>query len=431
MRFFPGIPFIGRESMFHDLIQQMTGRSQLPLYELDEQHVLNKGNIRPFENPRGFTGDPKCLMPGDKPDYLNFRAWKLAHAIKKADCAKNAYTRLLPVWSFGFLLESARVFRWNKDNLRLGEGMANCFADFSRTSLSGRVAQGMAILFMERRDYSYVGRYPPVQPTNQLSGNRKTPDFIFEKASGTQALIESKGGFVTPGTSSPKIKGDLKKALEQLSVGGWSHAKKFAIGTYLHEENDGNHEPSLTAFVEQNSDGPHSSQKPQDSLRRESYAAWLYGMGLTDIAADFREGRVRNDQVSILFPKIRLGREDYVVGGFYFRPSFRTNEDLHFDWWEFMEFFEPYPWFRGGMTVGIMGTKLSVMRQISESLRTGAEEPMMRLEIPGELVEPEWPTQLEDGIKVDGSLFSDGTLLGELTFQRGRFPRLEVEEIPL
>jgi len=83
------------------------------------------------------------------------------------------------------------------------------------------------------------------------------------------------------------------------------------------------------------------------------------------------------------------------------------------------------------MTVGIMGTKLSVMRQISESLRTGAEEPLMRLEIPGELVEPEWPTQLEDGIKVDGSLFSDGTLLGELTFQRGRFPRLEVEEIPL
>jgi hypothetical protein len=45
-------------------------------------------------------------------------------------------------------------------------------------------------------------------------------------------------------------------------------------------------------------------------------------------------------------------------------------------------------------------------------------------------MEPEWPVQLEN-VKVDGSLFSDGTLLGELTVQRRMFPQLESEEIPL
>ena len=88
-----------------------------------------------------------------------------------------------------------------------------------------------------------------------------------------------------------------------------------------------------------------------------------------------------------------------------------------------------YPWSSRGITFGIMGIKLSTMRRISESLRPGQEEPMMRLEISREGQEPEWPVFLENDVKVDGSLFLDGTLLGELTIPRGRVPGLGVEEI--
>ena len=113
------------------------------------------------------------------------------------------------------------------------------------------------------------------------------------------------------------------------------------------------------------------------------------------------------------------------------RPSLRSDR-FPIEWWDPMEWdLWLYPRFSEGITIGIMGIELSTMHRISESLRSDQEEPMMRLVISREWPEPEWPIFLENEVKVDGSLFSDGTLLGELTIPRGRVPRLGVEEILL
>lgn len=428
---FPWSPFGAWEGTFRNLVRQLSGTSQLPLYELDLQNVSSaSGKIRPFVNPRGFTRDPKCLPHGRNPDSLKFRAWKLAHAIKKADCANHVPSHILFVWSFGFLLEHATVFNWNPNDFRLEDGMSDFYADFSRTSLAGRVGQGMSFLFMEKQGYPFGERFfPPKPPKKGKSpGKFKIPDFRFEDGNGTWSLVESKGSFVSRRTD-PNIKGVLNEALIQL--GGWGYKKSFAVGTFLREKSDGRHEPSLLAFVDPEDDETPPSI-PADAIRRGNYADWLYGMGFIDVASDLRFRRIRREQGSISFPKVRLGSEDYVFVILYSRPSPRSDDRLHFDWRELMEWeMRGHPWSSRGITFGIMGIKLSTMHRISESLRSGQEEPMVRLEIAREGPEPEWPVFLENDVKVDGSIFLDGTLLGELTIPRGRFPRLGVEEILL
>jgi hypothetical protein len=355
----------------------------------------------------------------------------LAHAIKKADCANHVPSHILFVWSFGFLLESATVFNWNPNDFRLEDGMSDFYADFSRTSLAGRVGQGMSFLFMEKQGSPFGERFFPPQPLKKVKSPRKSkiPDFRFADRNGICSLVESKGSFVPRGID-PNIKGVLNEALNQL--GGWGNKKNFAVGTFLREKSDGSHEPSLLAFVDPEDDET-PPPIPIDAIRRGNYADWLYGMGFIDVASDLRNRRIRPEQGSVSFPKVQLGSEEYVFVILYSRSSPRLDDRLLFDWWELMEWWEMrgYPWSSRGITFGIMGIKLSTMHRISESLRPGQEEPMMRLEISREWQEPEWPVLLENDVKVDGSIFSDGTLLGELTIPRGRVQGLGVEEILL
>lgn len=290
--------------------RQLVGQSQLPLYELDQANIESKqGKIRPF---------------GQSPAHLGIRAWRLFHAVKKADCARRVPHLFLVLGSMGLLLEHSFLFRWNADNLRLGNGMADFYADFSRTSLSGRIAQGMAYLFMEERGYAFGERFPtflkrmkgqpgydPAWRTRNAWRNangknpRKTPDFLFETRLGETALVESKGSFVVTGTR-PNIKADLQDALRQLD--GWDRQiiphpqKKFAIGTYLREEDDESREPSLIAFVDPEDNEPAEPQYPRDWVRRGNYAAWLEGMGFFDAAHNLSHGRARSDQSNVRLP---------------------------------------------------------------------------------------------------------------------------------
>ena len=428
---FPWSPFGAWGGTLRSLVRQLSGTSQLPLYELDLQNVLDrKGKIRPFVNPRGFTRDPKCLPLGRTPDSLKFRAWELAHAIKKADCANQVPSHILFVWSFGFLLESVTVFNWSLNDFRLEDGMANFYADFSRTSLAGRVGQGMSFLFMEKQGYPFGERFFPPQPLKKVKSPRKSkiPDFRFDDRNGTWSLVESKGSFVSPGKD-PNIKEVLNDALNQLRE--WKYPKSFAVGTFLREKSDGSHEPSLLAFVDPE-DEEIPPPSPADAVRRGNYADWLYGMGFAEAASDLRLRRIRLEQDSISFRKVRLGREDYVFVILYSRLFPISEDRLLFDWWELMEWeMRGYLGFPRGITFGIMGIKLSTMHQISESLRSDQEEPLMRLEIPRERPELEWPVMLENEAKLDGSLFSDGTFLGELTIAGGSLARFGVEEILL
>lgn len=283
-----------------DMIRAFSGHSNLPVYEFSESDVVQ---------PQ-YEISPRTAQATEQ---FPVHAWRLAHAVKKADCARWPTSRILWPTVTGFLLENIDLFDWNSANLRLGSGMSGYYADFSRTSLSGRIGQGMALLFLEDRGYSYVGRFDALYP--QCRRASKTPDFIVENNMKEQALAEAKGRFVPP-KDSPEIKKNFRKALIQLR-GGHKHLSSsvhrgFAIGTFLREIGDRHEDPSLTAYVET---GPGKAQGPvglpPGAIRRANYAAWLSLMGFEGAAGRLRARAGEPERLRI--PLFRLGEATYVV----------------------------------------------------------------------------------------------------------------------
>ncbi|BCM03392.1 hypothetical protein MAFF301560_27790 [Ralstonia solanacearum] len=254
----------------------------LPLYDLTAKKARfakSRERVRP--------------LPNAEPDPIEFSAWRLAHAVKKAECTKPLMPHVARIASLGFVLENNHLFDWHSDNFRLANDAIAALEDFSRTGLAGRVAQGMAMLCMEQQGYAFVDRFSAFCRRHNVSTTtigkrnklvkRKTPDFVFEKDAKNRALVEAKGGFVAEG-SLANIKGELADALEQLAPWGGqfnpSINKKFAIGTFLRELGDEHEEQSLIALVDP--DGEQNAEYeevPPESIRRANYAAWLRGMG--------------------------------------------------------------------------------------------------------------------------------------------------------
>ena len=170
-------PPITIQDRFATLLRQIPlaiNGSTLPIYEFDQAKVeAPRVPINPFqENPSG---------------NLAFNAWRLAHAIKKADCARWQSSQVLWAETAGFCLEYARLLNWGAGRLCLNKGMSSHLADFSSSSLAGRIAQGMALLFLENEGYSYVGhfesewrRHAATQNKSWPKNKRTSPDFIVE-----------------------------------------------------------------------------------------------------------------------------------------------------------------------------------------------------------------------------------------------------------
>lgn len=193
------------------ILQAFGTQAILPIYELERLHIQTKGTrIRPFVDGRGFSKDPLCPGTGAKPAELKLTGWRLAHAVKKADCLRQMPFEFLQ--HLGFLLEYLPALDWRRGNLRLLPGVASAYADFAGSSLAGRIGQGVALLFMDARGYSFAAHYPRV-------AGSPGPDFIFEKQSirGDRILVEAKGSFVAPRVQ-PNIKGTLAEGLDQIST---------------------------------------------------------------------------------------------------------------------------------------------------------------------------------------------------------------------
>jgi len=437
------------------LVGQLTGVSKLPLYELDRENVREKSassRIRPFKYPRGFTADPKCNPYGQSPDFLTFTAWNLAHAIKKADYARRTHPVYPLLGALGFLIEHLPLFRWTDENLRLDTGMARLYGDFSRTSTSGRVAQGMAYLFMNRLGYAFGEHLSSL--VKRAEGHkgydvewgtrgaqfvfpapgRKIPDFIFEKPSGDKALTESKGGFVAADSDAPNIKGDLREALSQME--GWDEhiiptPKQFAVGTYLREYEDPRSEPSLIAFVDPDGRNTRGSRLDlsDDTVRRGNYAGWLESMGFSDAAHDLRERRKRSEQQPLSWLVLRLGDQKYAVRTAYVRTRTQSSRPFPFqpDGFSMAGWHLPCLPSEDGAVVGVVGLHLPVLRQISRAL---ANQQPLDVSTVLRKVRPQL-RQTVDGMKFDGSVFLDGSILGELSVPTQAWPRLETEEVAL
>lgn len=386
-------------------IQAFSGRSRLPVHELEKAKVeKSHGRTRPL---------PKSS--GD----LQFSAWRLAHAIKKADCLRWPTVPIRWIQAAGFLLENGHLFDWSASEWRLKEGMSGYYADFTGTGLAGRIAQGMALLLLEDRGYAYVGRFETewVQRANTKNkawpaGKTKAPDFIAENENREWVLAESKGGFSSPGKI-PPIKGALKEGLEQLD--GWGGhitpqpIKSFAIGTFLRETGDTSAEKSLIAFVDPEPDAPDNPVEfPKDTVRRANYACWLAAMGLDEAAVRLRGGGGEPQQYEL--PVLTVAGRQYVVSIASVTPRYSSLSSREF----FQELRDLIHWpfllARNGIDIEIVGLDLTVVRALSLATGPAGASELMKL---GPIEPRDMHVDL-DGGTFYGSIFSDGTLLGEL-----------------
>ncbi|MEA9773497.1 hypothetical protein VDF71_19955, partial [Xanthomonas campestris pv. raphani] len=269
------------------LIGLALGNSSLPVYDLTSRKALfsSKKHIRPLHGPT---------------DQLKFSIWNLAHAIKKAECTNLVAASASNMMAIGFLFENQHLFDRSGKYFNLADGAASYLDDFSITGLTGRVAQGFALLQMESQGYGFVGRFDTFRkklgvpiPTVASGGKSKlgkpilksikTPDFVLEKFDKQRALVESKGSFLDGGKLAD-IKGSIAEALAQLSPWGSQFSpaitKKFAIGTYLREPEINDKEPSLMIVVDPEGDQSRGAVPvPKDLVRRLNYASWLHAMG--------------------------------------------------------------------------------------------------------------------------------------------------------
>ena len=369
------------------IFRAFTAQASLPLYELERTHVQKKhSRIRPFLRQRGFTKDPLCPQANVKPDELNFDGWRLAHAVKKAECLRQMPFEFIQ--RLGFILEHLPTLDWRRGNLRLQPGVARAYADFAGSSLAGRIGQGIALLFMEAREYAFAAHYPRAAGT-------PGPDFIFEKIDREdRALVEAKGAFVAPDVQ-PNIKSTLADGLHQLSLADPLGSKKsYVVGSFLRENGDQAEELSLVAFVDPDLFSS-SDESPRDLVVRHNYAAWLDAMHLHYAASDLRTRTHRDHPEPVRLHVVNLNGTAFGV----------VPIDAFLPYW-FDESFQLWPSTNGRLVVA--GLPMRILARIGSALAS----PSSALTIAEvSLISPFGP-YLESPFK--GSVLRDGSLLGSL-----------------
>ncbi len=406
------------------VIRALGGRSKLPIHELAKAKVRQPyGRTRPL---------PKAL------DSVEFSAWRLAHAVKKADCLRSPPSSTLWVGAAGFLLENGHLFDWSASEWRLHKGMSSFYADFSGSGLAGRIAQGMALLFLEDKGYAYIGRFETewkqravMQKRQWPADKTKAPDFIAENSRKEWVLAESKGGFSSPGTK-PPIKSALKEGLAQLD--GWDKyitpqpIKSFAIGTFLKETGDTADETSLIAFVDPEPEAPENPVVfSRDAVRRANYASWLSLMGFGEAAARLRGGEGAAERYEL--PILTVGQHKYAVSIASIMQMAPQLSGQEF-WRKLQDWpFWPFLWLQDSIDIELVGLDLRVVHALSAVAKKADFSELMALR-PTE--RRDMPTDF-DGGTFDGSIFMDGSLLGTLRLQRleGALPDFEWIEVEL
>lgn len=329
---------------------------------------------------------------------LQFNGWKLAHAVTKVDYLIER-DLLLP--SLGFLLQTDRIFDFSAGNdLRLVPGSAATLNDFTRTSLIGRVGQGLSLLFAHNKGYCFVCHLASdagVAKHMASHGEKlRAADFLFENHSGERMILESKASFSQPLNDPTQIKSILKAALTG-QVDYWmpritpAASKGFALLSCLRET--GNVAPSALIYV----DPPEQPTRqpievPQAQVRRRNYASWLRAMGLNETARELLQTS-RDGGRNFELPLIRIGPHKFAITGAGYRPGM------------FPRWTERHPW-------PVAGLEVSALKAISAAL-SGDDRPL--LDYPGLLADG--PDIYETEIAY-GSVFPDGSYFGAPDLRR-------------
>lgn len=352
------------------------GTQSIEVYEWSETDIRKK---------RLSNGPLWANLAQIKP-ALQFNGWELAQAVMKADYLVDR-NFLLP--GLGFLLQLDRIVDFHPAaNLRLVPGSPATLNDFTRTSLSGRLSQGLSILFAQQKGYRFTGHLASdsAVQAHLASGTSKTQqvaDFLFEGAAKDRMILESKGSFSEADNHPSRIKSVLKNALED-QVDYWmskivpSATKGFAVYSCLREAGNPTH--SALIFVDPPiKTDPDPIEFSETWVRRRNYAAWMRVMGFDQTAAALRDGATDGRQ-SVVLPVVTIGGRRFAMSGFF--PQGKWG-----------------PWLCTGL-------EISAMTAIGRSLR-GDDTDLMAIEEP-----PSTDGTTAPLADRNWSIFPDGSFFG-------------------
>lgn len=373
--------------MLHAIVDfvQTLGTTSIEVYEWSEADVRKKR----------LPNSPQFGALTQKQSNLIFDGWKLAHAVVKADYLDR---RNLFMPGIGFLLQAGNILDFGASSIALQKGASKALNDFSLTSLSGRVGQGLAILYGQSLGLKFAAHLRshvaslPAGSAGAAHVNNAMADFLFANDH-LSALIESKGSFTLQSNDPTSIKSVLKGALEK-QIDPWMGFltpvpdNGYVIYSCLRE---GSLDPSAIFVVDPPGSAGDVREIPltPDQVRRENYGAWLRAMGLNDAARRLVDPYAeQNEAHKEYFLLQEIDGQTYA-----YRESFYHTHGYR-GWSEPM--------------VGIDFGVLKAISSVLQSANAGYSE--LRVELPDQTPER------QGGV----SIFPDGSAFGYSDFRRVR-----------
>ena len=366
------------------------GGTSIEVYEWKESDI-RKARLPNSPNFRTLT----TKLPN-----LAFNGWSLAHAVVKADFLDQ---RNLTMPGLGFLFQACNLIDCSKNTIQLQAGASKALNDFSSSGLSGRIGQGLAILYGHSLGLKFTAHLKAHVDSLQhgsnafIHKNEAMADFLFADNQKT-ILIESKGSFSLKTNDPTDIKSVLKPALKK-QIDPWmgylqpSPTNGYVVYSCLREHSWC---PSAMFVVDPRRKGEEKGYSPStpEQVMRENYGAWLRAMGLPR-AAERLVGKPQTETA-----KRNAGRPeatDFVV----FRYGGR---DLAVPYAPGFDFFRCY------CGVPAIGIDLFVLKAISEAINTHSTS---LNELLAEFRPPE-PEEFmnERTSRKTISLFPDGSVFG-------------------
>ena len=155
-----------------------------------DRSVINGSRLLPNSSWSSLTS-PKAP--------LRLTGVSLAHAVVKADFLVAGDYGFSCI---GFLLQMDRIINFeSRGNMRLIQGASKALSDVAHSSITGRIGQGLAILFAHSQGYTHVSHLSQLpQVKSWLANNpndpkRQVADFLFEDGSHNRMILESKASF--------------------------------------------------------------------------------------------------------------------------------------------------------------------------------------------------------------------------------------------
>lgn len=361
---------------------QMLGSTSIEVYEWSEADVRKKR----LSNSPSFSGLTT------QQQNLTFNGFGLAHAVVKADYLDR---RSVFMPGIGFLLQAQNILDVWASPITLKAGASKAMNDFSLTSLSGRVGQGLTILYGQSLGMKFAAHLRSHVASLSVASshlNDAMADFLFANEH-SSALFESKASFTLQDNEPTSIKSVLKRALEK-QIDPWmgyltpAPNNGYVVYSCLRESA---WKPSAIFVVDppERSDNMPGIPLTPDQVRRENYGAWLRAMGLNGPARRLvMDPHAEPDEPTSEVPFIL--RE---IGGRTY--AFRERPDFPYGGWSW-----PH---------AALGLDFEVLQVISKALQPSARSEL-RVELPARM--PEQPSNV--------SIFPDGSIFGHVYFKPAR-----------